>query len=121
MKSQDLTEYYDEFINAAKLQGEATKAGDSRTANKQYTILKRIFVKAQKDIETAKIFYKNLRNNSEPNVKLWASAHSLALGLDIAVAENILDVLSKNENIGILRINAEMTLKVWKEDGYLKF
>jgi hypothetical protein len=41
-----------------------------------------------------------------------ACAHSLALGLDIKEAENILNTLSKNENLGILSLSAEMTLKV---------
>jgi hypothetical protein len=121
MKKQDLTDYHDKYIEAAKLQGESIQAGDSKTANRQYTILKRIFIKAQKDINAAKIFYKNLRSNAEPNVKLWACAHSLALGIDVDEAENILNNLSQNEEIGILSLNAEMTLKVWKKQGYLRF
>ena len=89
---QDLTEYHDAFVSAAKLQGDATKTGDSRTANRQYTILKRIFIKAQKNIDGAKIFYKTLRNNSEPNARLWACAHSLALGIDVSEAEKGLNI-----------------------------
>ena len=121
MKKQNLTDYYDTFVNAAKLQGEATKTGDPKTANRQYTILKKIYIHAQKDITGAEIFYRNLRKHPEANVQLTASAHSLALGLDIAEAENILDNLSQNKQIGILSLNAEMTLKVWKKQGYLKF
>ncbi len=121
MKRQNLSEYYDKYIDAAKLQGEAVQAGDSKTANRQYTILKRIYIKTQKAMKESEEFYRNLRSNSEPNVKLWSCAHSLALGLDIAEAEKILNNLSQNEEIGILSLNAEMTLKVWKEQGYLKF
>jgi hypothetical protein len=121
MKKDILSEYYDKFVNAAILQGEATKSGASKTANRQYTILNRIYIKAQKDIDDAGIFYRNLRKHSEPNVQLTACAHSLALGLDIEESENILHVLSQNEDIGILGLNAEMTLKVWKKQGYLKF
>jgi hypothetical protein len=121
MKKQDLEEHFNKFVNAAILQGEAIQTGDSRTANRQYTILKRIYVKAQKDINAAKIFYEHLRNSSEPNVQLWACAQSLALGLNITESENILEMISKKENIGLLRLNAEMTLKVWNKQGYLKF
>jgi hypothetical protein len=121
MIKDDLLDYYDKFVNAAILQGESIKKGDSKTANKQYTILKRIYVRAQTDIDSAKIFYNNLRSNSEANVKLWACAHSLALGIDIIESENILNTLSQDEEIGILSLNSEMTLKVWRKQGYLKF
>jgi hypothetical protein len=121
MKKDSLFEYVDSYINAAILQGETIKKGDSRTANRQYTILKRIFAKAQKDTGVAEIFYKNLRNHSEPNVRLWACAHSLALGLNVPECEIILDDLAQDNQIGILSLNAEMTLKVWKKQGYLRF
>lgn len=121
MSKTGLIRHYNEFINAAKLRDEAIKVGDSKTANRQYTILKRIFNKAQKDIVSAKEFYARLRKDNDANVKIVACAHSLALGLDIAEAESILDNLSQNEDIGISGLEAEMTLKVWKEQGYLKF
>jgi hypothetical protein len=126
MKRLNLDDYYETFISAAILQGEATKTGDSKTANRQYTFLKMVFVKAEKlidinDVESVNTFYARLRNHEEPNVQLFACAHSLALGISIKESENILAKLSQNKNIGILRLNAEMTLKVWKEQGYLRF
>jgi len=121
MRKIDLNQYHDEFIRAAILEGEATKNGDAKTGNRQYAILKRIFMKAQKCIDSAKLFYMNLRKNEEANVQIWACAHSLALGIGTDEAEKVLEILSKNRKIGILRLNAEMTLKVWKEQGYLKF
>ena len=120
MSKKDLKDHYDEFTNAAKLRDEAIKVGDSKTANRQYTILKRIFNKAQKDMVSAKEFYERLRNDKDTSVQIAACAYSLALGLDIAEAESILATLSQNTGIGISRLEAEMTLKVWKERGYLK-
>ena len=117
----DLSEYRNQFINAAKLQDESIKRGDSKTANRQYDILTEIFIKAQKDPIGAKEFYRNLREENDANVKEAACAHSLALGLDIAEAETILAALARDETIGITALNAEMTLKVWKKQGYLKF
>ena len=126
MPKKELKEYFDDYVNAAILQGEATKTGDSKTANRQYNFLKRVFIKAEKlininDIEPVNIFYAHLRKHKEPNVQLFACAHSLALGIDTQESENILANLSQNKNIGILRLNAEMTLQIWKEQGYLRF
>jgi hypothetical protein len=125
MKPRELKDKHDQFVDAAKLQGESIKVGHSKIANKQYDILKRIFEKAQRqseaEIESVKLFYSNLRHHQEPNVQLWACAHSLALGVDVADAENILSKLSEDNHIGILAVNAKWTLKMWKEQGYLKF
>jgi hypothetical protein len=121
VKKQSLSDFHDVFVNAAMLRGKSIMKGDAKTANRQYAVLKRIYLKAEKDIDAAKIFYNNLRNNPETIVKLAACAHSLTLGIDIVESEVLLSLLAKDQNIGISRLDAEMTLKVWKKQGYLKF
>jgi len=55
------------------------------------------------------------------HVRGWAAAHSLSLGLHVAQAENTLTDISLMIDIGIARLDAEMTLKVWREKGFLVF
>jgi hypothetical protein len=58
MKTVGLMEYYDTFINAAVLRGEAIKTGDSKTANRQYTILKRILMQQKHFIKISEAIRK---------------------------------------------------------------
>jgi len=49
-----------------------------------------------------------------------AAAHCISLGIYIDESVKILEEVEKNKVYGIYRLNAEMTLKVWREQGYLK-
>ena len=53
-------------------------------------------------------------------VRIDAASYCFALNYRINDAEKILEEISENEDFGIWGLNAEMTLKVWKEQGYLK-
>lgn len=56
----------------------------------------------------------------DPNVKVWACAH--ALSLNIATDEAVKELkLISNQKIGLVSLSAEMTLKQWKQQGFLKF
>ena len=119
-KQNDLNSLTDEFIRAAKANAEATEQGDDKTANKQNAILKKIFNNAHTHLDSAQEFYTNLMYNDDLNVKTWACIHSLALGISVDKAENILSFLSHKGDTGILRYNAEIALNKWKTQGYLK-
>jgi len=53
-------------------------------------------------------------------VKIKAAAHCLSLNIVTEKALNVLKGVAKDESLEIFRFNAEMTLKVYMENGYLK-
>ena len=53
-------------------------------------------------------------------VRIEAASYCVALQQDVEIAERLLEEISSDHNYGILRFNAEMTLKVWREKGELQ-
>lgn len=56
-----------------------------------------------------------------PAVSSTASAYALSIGYNIGAAEENLKRISEMNDIGLTSFNAKMTLKTWKEQGYLRF
>lgn len=48
-------------------------------------------------------------------VRVESAGHCLALGIHISQAEEVLKNVMINKENGIFRLNAEMTVKQWKE------
>ncbi|MDD4496174.1 MAG: hypothetical protein PHV32_17840 [Eubacteriales bacterium] len=113
----------DSIINqykiAADLHGNALKNGDKKTANKHYTALKIIYKSLQKESELQTEIFRLLLSDQSYYVNAWAAAHCLGLKILINEAIKVLEELSQRKDIGITRLDAEMTLKVWKEKGTL--
>ena len=59
-------------------------------------------------------------NSKNVVVKTKAAAYCLALNERTALAEQVLEEIANEPSNGILGFNAEMTLKVWKKQGFLK-
>lgn len=106
---------------AAGSHGNALQIGDKKTANKQYTVLKNIYKALQKDTQLQNEVLKMLLLDSNHHISAWAAAHSLGLMIHIEDANRVLEELSLRKDIGIARLDAEMTLKAWKEKGTLTF
>ena len=121
MKTTDKNELIQNYINNAISQGEATLKGDYKTGNKECKKLSKIYKIMEKNLDFAKEMLDVLLNDENINVRIWASAHALGLNVKVDKAEDILKEISSIPDIGLLGFNAEMTLKVWKERGYLKF
>lgn len=58
-------------------------------------------------------------NSENVVVRTDAAVYCLALNENIDEAEKVLSEISNNKEYGIFRLNAEMTLEVWKKQGYL--
>lgn len=108
------------YITACKAHGIASQAGKYKIANKEYSILLEIYKELEKNISIAEEIFKELLENKDIHVKIWASSHSLVLKIEKDKAEKNLIEISKMQGIGTLRLDAEMTLKQWRE-GKLKF
>lgn len=95
--------------------------GDSSKDRKLYVKLVKIYAEYIKDSENKGEILDPLMASEEPAVALTGAAYALSLGYRIGEAEDIILQISKKKDLGIVSFNAEMTLKVWKEQGFLKF
>lgn len=111
----------EEYTLAALMHGQATLEGDHKTANRQYGKLARFYRQLGKDRAFAELFLSKLFHHTNASVRIWAAAHALGLNIRTETATGILQEISEDRNIGIVRLDAEMTLKEWKKNGRLKF
>ncbi len=110
-----------DFVSAAQLHGEATLNGDDKLANKQAARLAKIYRHLQGDRQFALSFLQALFQHPSASVRVWASAHALGLGIQTNEASSILEQVSGDSRLGILRLDAQMTLKEWRKKGKLEF
>jgi len=115
----DVKKLIEEYRNAAILQKEASRDGDYKTANKQYSKLIRIYKILEKDKDLREKVLKELLKDENICVSSWAAAHCLRLNIYVDEAVKLLEEIAKRKDIGIWRFDAEMTLKVWREEGKL--
>ena len=110
-----------EYILAAEAHGAATLEGDYEAANKQYAKLTKYYKELEKNGPNARSFLEDLFQHRNASVRVWAAAHALGLGVQTDEAQRVLQQLSEDHKIGIIRLDAEMTLKQWTKNGRLKF
>lgn len=118
----DINKIIKEYRVAAELHASSLdKNGDFKTSNEQAEKLKKIYEILQNNPEIQLEVLGLLIKDKNPNTRGWAAAHCLGLKILEKEAVSVLDKLSKSKDIGIISFNAEMTLKVWRKQGYLKF
>ena len=103
---------------AAIAHGEATNEGNYKEINKQYNILRKIYILFKNNQGLALRELPQLISHENIYVKLWASAHALALNINVSDAEKSLETISKRTDV--IGFEAKMTLKEWQK-GNLKF
>lgn len=120
MKKYTVQEIIDIYEDSGKKIYEASLEGDYKTCNKEVAKLTKIF----KYFETNKDFGEQcimeLLKSKNVVVASKAAAYCLSLKTNIESAEKKLYEISLDDTYGIYQLNAEMTLKVWEEQGYLK-
>ncbi len=114
-------QFIEEYRIAAELYGNAMQDGKYKIVNSQYRVIKKLYLELEKHPNSRSEILGKLLVDKSDNVKIWAAAHCLGLGVFQREAEGTLKNISKKREIEILRFNAEMTLKVWKKQGYLRF
>ena len=70
--------------------------------------------------EPDKSFLLELLNEND-RTKALVAAHCLGYGVYVSEAKKVLSSLAKSKANPILAFNAQATLDVWKQQGYLKF
>jgi hypothetical protein len=110
-----------EYIDCAIIQGEATLDGDYKRGNKAAKKLTKMYKRMEQNDILAIHMLDVLFKDDYINVKIYASVHALGLNIKISEAIAILKEISIADNRGILGFNAEMALKIYNKQGYLKF
>lgn len=118
---QGINELKEEYCKLAIIEKESILKGDSKTGNKSVKKLVKIYKLMEKDKNLAVKLLALLLEHPEVNVRLWAASHALGLGEFNDQSLAVLGEIKDMTNIGILRLNAEMVLKVYQEKGSLKF
>ncbi|MBO4419347.1 MAG: hypothetical protein J5789_05950 [Oscillospiraceae bacterium] len=109
-----------QYETSGRISEETLRTGDSRRGNRERKNLIRFFKLFEKDRELARACISRLYQSECASVRITAAAYCLSLGIHVPKAEAVLYEISQDESLGIVGFNAEMTLKVWKKQGWLK-
>ncbi|MCQ2978165.1 MAG: hypothetical protein MJ232_09160 [archaeon] len=120
MKLKSIDEIYMIYNESGKLMYDATLSGNYKVSNREAKKLIKYFKIFEVEKEYGFICINKLLESNNVVVKTKAAAYCLALNYNIDNAVAILENIVKNEDNGIFGFNAKMTLKVWRENGYLK-
>lgn len=110
----------DRYISSCQIMQEATLSGDYKKNNAEGKKVIKIFKTFEKDLQFAQDCLAILLNDDNIVVRTKAAAHCLALNIRVGEALGVLESVALDEKNGIFGFNAKMTLKVWREQGYLK-
>ncbi len=119
MKKYSKEEVLRQYEESGKIMYQATLDGDYKANNKEGKRLTKIFKYFEKNREFAFDCIHEMLKSQNVVVRTDAAAYCLALNENIDMAEKVLIEISNNKEYGIFRLNAEMTLEVWKKQGYL--
>lgn len=120
MKPMEIEEIIKQYETSGKIIFDATYSGDYKTNNREGKKLLKLFKTFEHNPEFAMVCIKELLNSDNVVVRIEAASYCLALRLDVKTGERALEEISRNRDYGIFRFNAEMTLKVWRENGELR-
>ncbi len=120
MKKYAKEEVLQQFKDSCDIIYRCNETGDYKTGNKEQPKLIKIFKYFEKNREFAMECIKELLCDESVVVSTKAAAYCLALNENVDKALEVLLANSEKKEAGIFRFNAEMTLKVWKSQGYLR-
>ena len=100
------------YCEAAKIQMDATYSGDYKKGNRASDKLKKYNDIMRSDFSKYEPIVKELLNSENPNAVIWIAGVALENNFEKDVVIYKLKKMTENEKLGILRLNAKMTLKV---------
>ena len=119
-RKKQLLDYFDEFIEFGKIQGECMLNGDFKTSNKAYKKTEAILNIAKNDGEKEKFYTMILSSATDANTLTKCCAHMLRLGINAEMARKKLNNIALDETIHpILKSNAKLFLQEW-DKGNIK-
>jgi hypothetical protein len=112
----DIVSLVEAYRDAAKLHGEATEAGDHKSANKSADLVSEVYAELRKRGTNAQRALLPLLRDPISGVRLWSASHALEFSPEDA--EATLKELACSASF--LGLSAETTLKEWRA-GRLHF
>lgn len=120
MKRKSKNEVIEQYISSCQIMHDATLSGNYKINNAEGRKIIKVFKQLEKDLQFAEECLVELLKNDHVVVKIEAAAQCLALNIKIDDAISVLESVALEEENGIFGFNAQMTLKVWRDQGYLK-
>ena len=110
---------YNKIVELCKNLHTGDKKAQINLHNNSMKQLAKLYNQFEKDRKYAEGLYVSLMHHEDDRVRLNAAARCLALNVNIADAKKTLKQISKTNLDPSIRIEAEMTWDVWKEQGHL--
>jgi hypothetical protein len=99
------------YIEAARLHGEASEAGDSESANSHFDVLIDALRQLRRCSQGGNSALRGMLQHENPHVRCWAATHLLAV--DPSEAIRALEVLSARSDLA--GFNASIVLAEWRK------
>lgn len=119
MKKYSKEDIIHRFETSCDILYRSDETGDYKTGNKEQPKLIKIFKYFENNREFATECLKVLLQNESVVVSNRAAGWFLALNENVDESVKVLLENSEKKEAGVFRLEAEMTLRVWKSQGYL--
>lgn len=111
MSAQEIVDLHvksDRIIEAVKM------TSDYRVNNREAKKLYRLFLILKEDLTLAKEVYSQLLWHDCVTTRSIAAAECLRLNIFVQEAVSVLEEISKRDDVGITRFEAETALQIWR-------
>jgi hypothetical protein len=120
MKQMTKEEIISQYETSGEIMFEEIHNGDWRKHDREGAKLLKIFKMFEKNPDFAMECIDELLKSKNVVVRSKGAAYCLALKRNIETGVRILEEISRDPSYRLYRLNAEMTLKVWREKGELQ-
>lgn len=120
MKLMSKEEIISQYETSGKIMFEEIHDGNWKKHDKEGAKLLKIFKMFEKNPDFAMECIDELLKSKNVVVRSKGAAYCLALKRNIETGVRILEEISRDPSYRLYQLNAEMTLKVWREKGELQ-
>ena len=113
------TGYKEQYLLYCAKLNDCTTKEEVKQHNAAMRQLGKLFYRIEN--EQDKSFLLELLLNDNERTRALVAAHCLGWGIYVSEAKKVLSDLAKSKSNCILAFEAQATLDVWKQQGYLKF
>lgn len=116
-----MIDYKAQYLLFCKDLNNCTTKDEVKHHNAAMKKLGKLFQQLKTEPQINKTFLLELLKYDNDQVSSLVAAHCLGLGVYIPEAKKVLSALAKNKANPVLAFEAQATLDVWKQQGYLDF
>lgn len=117
----DIEKFIQAYVNGCLKHAESTDEGNSRKANTAYKKVTELVKRIQDNDELTRTIFIRLLRCDDVRISYVAAGHCLGLNIFTEEAVELLERVRDMKELGLIAFDAKMTLKVWREQGYLTF